>query len=123
MSNEAEIENCMTLMSVYEKKKAELAVVGDELEEFKKALFFKLEDAGLESVKKDGYSFTIVRPHKSVVDEDKAIAEITEKGKKLIDFMSFDKKKFEMFDPMSSAITSKAIKCYLKITPPKKEKK
>ncbi len=119
MTGNLEIKNGVTLLATYKEKESELKELKKELDIFKATMMHQLEIAGLESIKKEGYSFTIVQPQKTVVDNVKARAEIVDSGKDLVKYLKMDTDRFKLDFFGSEAISKIDGTKYLKVTAPR----
>lgn len=115
------LEDGLSLYEQIETKAKELERLEADFKVFKGEFMRQMEAAELESVKKRGFIFTIVKRTSKEVNEAQAENEIEQSGKKLSDYLVLDRTRFEMDFPKSTAITKKEGAKYLKITAPKGE--
>jgi hypothetical protein len=115
------LEDGLSLYEQIETKAKELEKLEADFKVFKSEFMRQMEAAELESVKKRGFIFTIVKRTSKEVNEAQAENEIEQSGKKLSDYLVLDRTRFEMDFPKSTAITKKEGAKYLKITAPKGE--
>lgn len=115
------LDDGLSLFAKIEAKQKELEVLEADFKMFKTEFMKQMEAAELESVKKRGFIFTIVKRTSKDINEAQAESEIEAAGKDLRDYLALDKTRFEMDFPKSTAITKKEGAKYLKITAPKGE--
>lgn len=115
------LDDGLTLYAQIEAKAKELENLEVLFKAFKAEFMNQMEAAELESVKKRGFIFTIVKRTSKDINEAQAENEIEQSGKKLSDYLVLDRTRFEMDFPKSTAITKKEGAKYLKITAPKGE--
>lgn len=115
------LEDGLSLYAQIEAKSKELELLENNFKQFKSEFMRQMEAAELESVKKRGFIFTIVKRTLTDINEAQAENEIEQSGKKLSTYLSLDKKRFEMDFPKSTAIKKVEGAKYLKITAPKGE--
>lgn len=115
------LEDGLSLYAQIEAKSKELEVLENNFKQFKTEFMRQMEAAELESVKKRGFIFTIVKRTSKEINEAQAENEIEAAGKDLRDYLALDKTRFEMDFPKSTAIKKVEGAKYLKITAPKGE--
>lgn len=115
------LDDGLSLFAKIEAKQKELELLEADFKMFKSEFMNQMEAAELESVKKRGFIFTIVKRTSTEINEDQAENEIEQAGKKLSTYLALDKRRFEMDFPKSTAIKKVEGSKYLKITAPKGE--
>jgi len=111
----------LNLIDLIKEKKKELESLETQLSMFKLGALKQIKDMGLESIRKDGWQFTVVKMKKNVFHADRAWDIVEASGKDLQQFLTIDKDKFQMvFTDDNGAFEKLDGAEYLKITEVKK---
>lgn len=113
------LDDGLSLYAQIEQKEKELELLKNDFQAFKAEFIRQMEAQEVESIKKRGYIFTIVKRTEKEFNEAQAESEIEAAGKELRDYLALDKTRFEMDFPNSTAIKKVDGAKYLKITAPK----
>lgn len=111
----------INLVDLIKEKKKELESLETQLSMFKLKALETIKGMGLESIRKDGWQFTVVKMKKNIFHDDRAWDIVEQSDKNLIDFQTIDKDKFQMvFGKDNGAFEEIEGAEYLKITEVKK---
>ena len=111
------IPQAINLYELIKQKEAELASLETKLSMFKIEMMNQLKERELESIRKEGYNFTLVKMKKNIFYPDRAWDLVEQSGKNLQEFLTIDKSIFEReFGNKNGAFETIDGSEYLKIT-------